>query len=88
MALAVLYLVLALVAFLGATVVAVMIMTRVEARRGRRSRPADGAMVSKLRSRRRRLDRRLGIHEDESPEAPRADAETAERVEETLGRSD
>ena len=70
MVLAVLYLVVALVVFVGATVVAALIMIRIQAKRGDRpARPADAAMVSMIRSRRRRLDRRLGIHEDEPADA-------------------
>ena len=77
MALAVLYLILALVVFLGATVVAVAIMLRVQARRGEvKKSGVDEATVAMLRRRRYRLDRRLGIDPDTDPEAtPTAMAE-------------
>lgn len=70
MALAILYLVLALVVFLGATVVAIMVMLRVQAKRGEvKKTGVDEATVAMLRRRRYRMDRRLGIDSDTDPEA-------------------
>ena len=70
MALALLYLIVALVVFVGATVVAVAVMLRVQAKRGdTRKTKVDEATVAMLRRRRQRLDRRLGIDPDTDPEA-------------------
>ena len=52
---AVLFLVLTLVAFIAATVVAVMVMLAVGAKRGRRTTPVDAAMVALISRRARRL---------------------------------
>ena len=96
MALALLYLALALVAFIGATVVAVAVMLRVQAKRGTHKKTAvDEATVAMLRRRRQRLDRRLGIDPDTDPEAqpvpgaelearPQPDAEPAAKLEPAL----
>ena len=80
MALAILYLILALVAFIGATVIAVAVMLRVQAKRGTRNKTAvDEATVAMLRRRRQRLDRRLGIDPATDPLAQSAsDGEPAE----------
>ena len=79
MALAVLYLVLALVAFVGATVIAVAVMLRVQAKRGEpKSNSVDAATVSMLRRRRQRLDRRLGIDSDPPGEAAMEPASQAD----------
>lgn len=72
---AILFLVLTLVVFVGATVVAMMVMIRVGAKRGTRSTTVDTAMVSLIQNRKRRLSRRLGL--DPEPPAPVDEEEPA-----------
>jgi hypothetical protein len=59
---AIVLLVLTLLVFVGATVIAALVMIHVAARRGARpSTSVDTAMVSLIHRRRQRLDRRLGV---------------------------